>query len=293
MRQLTIISLLFIITNLFNIGCSESLTPPINDESINIEFPIGKKAVYAIANCIGDIDSLELEFVQIFSLEFDSVVSKFDRVEYVGKIENLNKSFLSEDSNKVYRDFSPEKIIVSIDDKWVLFQHSENYNSSMIFMKRASIETDTTSFPSHNLSQFPIFPKKITKNTFYSIYRPGDDSLYIGVQRNFDVKNSIDWNDIYGTDKGLYYTTEHNIKFDDDLIFNFKGIIDARGIVTSIIRFDDMVRSTINNPMGGDTITVHQINRRIVDFTEPENIKELSWYADLVRENGLVPLNIE
>ncbi|MBU0473328.1 MAG: hypothetical protein KKF62_04125 [Bacteroidetes bacterium] len=291
MHQFKIISVSFVLTSLFYFGCSNSVTPPIDNNSINIEFPINKKAVYAIGLYEGDlVDSLKPLGVNIFSLQFDTVITKADGLEYIGNIE-LYYSILDSSLGTGAEFNSSGSIKVSVDNKWVLFQHSEIIESGSIFMKQTSILTDTTLIPTLLNNQFPVFPKKITPNTYYSVYRPDDDTSYfIGVQRDLDVIDYVEWNDIYGNSRGLYYTTEHVLKFGNDMLLNFRGIIDKNGVVTSVITFENSVISTINNPDGGDTVNVHQINRRIIDFTEPENVKELFWYADYVLENGLVYL---
>ena len=291
MPQFKIISISFLLASLFYFACSDSVTVPKEDNSVNIEFPIGKKAVYAIGLYEGDlVDSLKPLGVNIFTLQFNSVLTKSDGLEYVGNVE-LYYSILDSTFGTGAEFNSSGSITVSVDDKWVLFQHSEIIESGSIFMKQTSILTDTTLIPTLLNNQFPIFPKKITPNTFYSVYRPGDDtSLFIGVQRDLDVIDYVQWNDIYGNTSGLYYTTEHVLKFGNDMLLNFRGIIDKNGVVTLLITFENSVISTINNPDGGDTVNVHQINRRIVEFTEPANVKELSWYAGYVIENGLVYL---
>ena len=277
-----------ILVVLFITSCSESVTPPVEDNSINIKFPIGKKAVYAIGTYSGEVDSMETMFLNIFSLQFDSVLTKENGLEYIGKVEYTGRSLI--DSMTSIADFGPTsgKIVVSVDEKWVLFQQSEVMASAQIFLKRSSDDTDTTLTPTLLENQFPVFPKKIEPNTFYSVYRPvsADTSQFLAVQRDFDVKDYTEWNDIYGNEKGLFYKTEHILKFGQDLILNFTGIIDEKGVVVSNYTIKTII-STRDNPSGVDSVTIHTINRRILDFTEPENVKELSWYADYVIENGL------
>ncbi|NOX66091.1 MAG: hypothetical protein GXO85_09940 [Chlorobi bacterium] len=289
-----VILLPIIIVILFFTACSESVTSPVENNSISIKFPIGKKAVYAIGTYSGNVDSMEIMFMNIYSLQFDTVLTKGNGLEYIGKVEYTGKSLM--DSITSISDLGPTsgKILVSVDEKWVLFQQSEVLGSGQIFLKRDAINTDTTLTPTMLENQFPVFPKKIEPNTFYSVYRPvSADSMYLrpsprflAVQRDLDVKDYTEWNDIYGNEKGLYYKTEHVIKIGDDLILNFVGIIDEKGVVVSNYTLKTVI-STSEDPSGGDSITTHTINRRIVDFTEPENVKDLSWYADYVIENGL------
>ncbi len=280
-----IISILLFAVSLFYIGCSETVAP-VDDNSINIKFPIGKKAIYATGVYVGDsVDSLTPLGINIFALQFNSVSPKNDGVEYVGDIEIYNPLISGTD---VYQDSG--KIVVSVDDKWVLFQNSDIIGSGMIFLKRGEEVTDTTLVPTLLNNQFPVFPPKITPNTQYSVYRPAseesDTMRFIAGQRDFDVQNFAEWSDIYGSNKGLFYKTKHSI-FDINLVLNFNGIIDERGVVVSSFPFKTVISST-EFPDGGDSVMTHSINRRIVDFIEPENVKDLSWYYNYVFENGLV-----
>ncbi len=283
-----VILLPLILVVLFFTACAESVTPPVEDNSISIKFPIGKKAVYAVGVYSGDVDSLETMFINIYSLQFDTVLTKENGLEYIGKVEYTGRSLMDSITSLSDLGKTSGKIVVSIDNKWVLFQQSEVSGSAQIFMKRETNSTDTTLTPTLLENQFPVFPKKIEPNTFYSVYRPvsADTSRFLAVQRDFNVKDYTEWNDIYGNEKGLFYSTEHILKFSQDLILNFVGIIDEKGVVVSNYTLKTVI-STIENPSGGDSLIVHTINRRIVDFTEPENVKELSWYADYVIENGL------
>lgn len=294
LEKKNIMSVILILIALVYVACSESIAPQLNDNSINIEFPIGKKAVYAVGVYSGDVDSLETMFINIYSLQFDTVLTKENGVEYIGKVEYTGKSLMDSITSISDLDKTSGKIVVSVDNKWVLFQQSEVSGSAQIFMKMNINDTDTTLIPTLAENQFPIFPKNIKPNTFYSVYRPisADTSRFLAVQRDFDVKDYTEWNDIYGNEKGLFYSTEHILKFSQDLILNFVGIIDEKGVVVSNFTLKSVI-STIENPSGGDSLTTHTINRRIVDFTEPENVKELSWYADYVIENGLELLEEE
>ena len=288
MHKSKFISLIIIITSLLYLGCSETVTPPPEPNSIQIEFPIGKTAIYANGVYEGDsIDSLQLLGLNVFSLQFDSIITKSNGIEYIGNIGFYTISHGGNDSldNEFYTE--PVKIVVSVDDDWVLFQYSENYNSGLIFLKRNLLVSDTTIIPTFYNNQFPVFPSEIFPNRNYSVFRPKDDSIrFLGVQRNFDVRDYSKWNDIYGDAEGLYYSTEHILHINDDFTLYFRGIIDSKGVLISSYS-KEMELFSAESPVPSDTVTVHQINRRIVDFTEPENIKELSWYSDYVLENGL------
>ncbi len=289
-RNITELVVLILI-GLLNTGCSENLTPPIDDNSIDIEFPIGKKAVYAVGSHEGDKDSdtLEMLSISIFSLQFDSVITKTNAIEYIGQVVCYNSNLLENDSSE-YVPIGGQyagNIVVSIDDKWVLFQESEVMGSAQIFMKRASTETDTTEIPTLHYNQFPVLPKRITPNTFYSAYRPNDDSLhFLSVQRDFDVKEYVKFSDIYGMNEGLFYSTEQTLFIGNNFTLNYNGIIDSKGVVSSTTSVEWIIIGS-SSPEPIDTVTQHLVNRRIVDFTEPENVKDLSWYSKYVIENGL------
>jgi len=281
------ISILFVIISTFYFGCSDSGTTPKEDNSINIEFPIGKKAVYAIGLYEGDsVDSLKPLGVNIYTLQFDSINTKSDGLEYVGNVELFY--FIPDTSFRTGVKLNFAGIIkVSVDDKWVLFQYSDVPSSLNIFMKQKSTLTDTLIHPELYFYQFPAFPKIMRENTIYSAFSPRDDIYINGLQRDFDVKNCVDWKDIYGHNRGLYYTTDQILKCENDIILNIRGIVDKFGVVTSIIDFEDIMLSRRDNPEQIDTLSIYQISRRIVEFTEPENVKDLSWYSNYVLENGL------
>ncbi len=153
------------------------------------------------------------------------------------------------------------------------------------------MNTDTTDYPNWLYGQFPVYPSKLAPNTSYSVVTPGNGDEFVEIQRNFEVMDFLEWEDIYSSDKGLHYSTEYIINLEDGFNFNFSGIIDEKGIVLSKTVIDDFVIRTMNNLEGGDTTSLHLINRRIVDFTNPDYTHDLSWYAEYVKENGLLFLD--
>jgi len=288
---LTLIGLLYF-------GCNDSLTPTTESDSIDVEFPVGKKAIYAVAVYSGDVDSLKTMFLSVYSLQFDSILTNANGTEYIGRIEHYDSIHfdydgISYDPSVFYESGN---IVVTVNDKWVLFQQSEVRSVFQIFMKSNSIESDTTELPTEFFNQLPMFPNRLEKNSSYSIFRPGEElspgaeSLFIGVQRNFEVEDYVDWNDIYGSNRGLYYTSEHKLEVGRDFTFDYRGIIDSEGVVVSTSTKESVI-TTLDNPDGIDTLSVHTVNRRIVDFGLPETMNELSWYAKNVSENGLKLLN--
>jgi len=298
MKQNTARLLILMLTGLFLFGCNETLTPPVESDYVDVEFPINKKAIYAVAVYSEDVDSLKTMFLSVYSLQFDSVFTNANGTEYIGRIEHYDSIHFDYDgiSNDPSVFYESGSIAVTVNNKWVLFQQSEVRSVFQIFMKSNSIVSDTTDLPTEFFNQLPMFPNRLEKNSSYSIFRPGEEpsqgavSLFLGVQRNFEVEDYVDWNDIYGSNRGLYYTTEHKLKLDSDLTFDYRGIIDSRGVVVSTSTKESVI-TTIENPDGIDTLTLHTVNRRIIDFDSPENMNELSWYAKNVSENGLKLLN--
>lgn len=299
-KQIQINAFLLLFVFSFIIGCSEETTPlipPVDDSAIEINFPIGKKAIYARGDYLGDNpDSLTEMFLTIYSLQFDTAVTKDNATEYIGIVERYSSPLFTNDSLtlRIFPDrYEKGRILVTVDEKWVLFQNSEIMDAALMFMKRNSTIIDTTEFPNWLYGQLPVFPKRLAPNTMYQIVRPGDGNMFFEFQRDFEIMDYIEWSDIYSSDKGLHYSTEYSIKFENDFTLNFSGIIDEKGIVLSRTIIDNYVTRTIDNPDGVDTTSLHLINRRIVDFTNPEYTHELSWYADYVKENGLTFLKDE
>jgi hypothetical protein len=271
----------------FYLGCSDNISPEEKDY-LEINFPIGEKAIYAVGSYTGHVDTLEEYFLSIYSLQFDTMQTSAIGVEYIGEIERydvLHKVNHSLVYNPGLNQISG-KTTVSINDRWVLFQNSELADGFQIFMKTNIQETDTTALPTLVYNQVPMFPNRAEIFSSYSSFRPGSDSLFIGVERNFNFEDYIEWSDVYGTNSGLYYTTEHILKFGNDFTFDFRGILDSNGVVISRSTFESIV-TTAESPEAADTLTVHVINRRIVEFNDPDNIKDLSWYGEYVLQNGL------
>lgn len=297
--QMHILKKTFVLLIIFlMVGCIEEntpLIPPVDESTIEINFPIGKKAIYAVGSYLGNSDSLESYFLTIYSLQFNKISINDNSTEYVGIVERYNAPSIVSDSlpGATYPEYYDEgKLLLSLDDKWVLFQNSEIIDAPMMFMKRSSLESDTTNIPNWLYSQFPIYPRYLTPNTAYSVIRPSDGVDFLEIQREFEIMNYLEWDDIYGSDRGLHFSTEYILKFEDDYTLNYSGIIDETGIVVSTTTIDDfIIGGTIISNGVADTTSLHIINRRIVDFTNPDYTHELSWYAEYVKENGLLFLD--
>jgi hypothetical protein len=269
-----IIILLF---SFISVYCGSS--PTGTSDSITINIPINKKAVRAIAyyNSFGNSDSLM--HLRISSFYFDSTVTSSDTSFLFGKYERF-------DSDSPDNPLSGE-LIVSLTNEWVFFQSSEVFDAGVDLIKPFIIsDVDTTYLPTELYGYFPIYPRTINKNETYSIYRPnnaGDGWAYADVYREFNVYNSIDWNDRYSQDSGFEVMVTHSLL---GFTLYFDLVIDSHGIVNSYWSY---VNNNIS-PEGAilDSSITHVVNRRIVDYSDPSGVLDLTHYANEVIENGLV-----
>jgi hypothetical protein len=150
-------------------------------------------------------------------------------------------------------------------------------------MVDSSVQTDTTYIPTEFYNQFPVFPRIMKPNTRYAVYRPGNNEDFLPVYRYFITDDFTTWNDPYGSDSGLSFSTKHFLFVVDTL--DYQGIIDEHGMIISQ-NYLKMVATTIEHPEGVDTLDYYILNRRIVDYSDAEGLHKLSWYADDAMENG-------
>ena len=101
--------------------------------------------------------------------------------------------------------------------------------------------------------------------------------------REFNVNRTIDWNDHYSRDSGFEVMVEHRLL---GFTINFDLVIDSHGIVNSHMSY---VNKEIS-PEGAllDSSITHVVNRRIVDYSDPSAVLDLTHYANEVIENGLL-----
>lgn len=273
--------------------CVNKITESSEKYLIEVRFPTGKKSIYASATYIGHEDSLSLSYLKIFSIQFDSTYTSNDTLYYKGCVKSfIPDTFLigpysrntSISNALAYSDSG--SIVVSFDEKWVLYQYSEVMDGYHIFMKAmvdSTIQTDTTYIPTEFYNQFPLFPRIIKPNTQYAIYRPGYEEDFVPVYRYFITDDFTTWSDSYGHNSGLLFSTKQSLFYGDTL--NYRGIIDAHGMIISQC-YEKMIVTTIEHPEGADTLDYYVINRRIVDYSDAKDLHELSWYADDVMGNG-------
>ncbi|MBI9072739.1 MAG: hypothetical protein JEY94_14150 [Melioribacteraceae bacterium] len=263
------------------IASCDNSTNPQKDGSVQVDLPLGKKAVYATATYIGD-DNKTLMGLEIYSIIFNSATETVGTNELVGIVEADYKFVNSTGTvnHQFYLESGP--ITVSVSDSWIEFQQSDVMLAINIFMKKNIIYKDTTRVPDKFHSHFPAYPRIIESNKEYSILRPeqsDDDFSYIALGRKFSAHGIVDWKDNYGNCEGIYMTKDHNLYIGNTNSIKFKTIVDEEGIIISQYK-------TTSASVSG-TVTANIVTRRIVDFTEPENVKDLSYYVDLVYSRGI------
>ena len=149
----------------------------------------------------------------------------------------------------------------------------------------SGIKVDTTRLPTEEYGYFSVFPHLLIENRTYAVYRPANSGAewgYVDVYREFVAGHPIIWEDAYGTDAGIQVSVLHIVL---GFTLNYDLIIDRHGIVVSKSSLMEYLTDG-----GGeliDSVMTQRINRRIVDYTVPSEVKTLSVYAAEVAENGL------
>ena len=263
--------------SIFTFYCGNS--PTGSSDSILINIPMNKKAVRAIAyyNSIGNSDSLM--HLRISSFYFNSTVSSGDTTFLFGIYERLDSDFPE-------NPLSGE-IILSLTDNWVFFQRSDIFDAGVDLIKpHSKFMVDTTYLPTDLYGYFPVYPRTLIQNETYSIYRPSNEGEgwgYASVYREFKVNNSIDWNDHYSRDTGFEVMVKHSLL---GFTLNFNLVLDSHGIVNSHWSYLNKDISTEGVLI--DSAITHVVNRRIVDYSDPSTVQNLTHYANEVIKNGLV-----
>lgn len=274
--------------------CDKNTTGP-EKEFIEIHIPLNKTCVHACAWYSGSKDSLDIRGVEIFSVTFHTKDQSNDTTYYHGLVihyaQYQNRLInVSTASNHIFPPVmtftDTGQVVLSMDDQWVLYQYSNINETYKAFFKRNAVP-DTTAPPTIFYSQLPVFPRRLKTNTDYTIYRPagllGDP---LNLSRRFHVGEYQNWKDGFGKNEGLYTEVEHCIS--DMEPFIIKGIIDSHGVVISQRR-DELEVTTVNQPEGtGEIMTFLSLNRRIVDYNNPDSVLNLETYADQVFNEGLV-----
>ncbi len=275
-------------------GCEKKAVGHSDGGGVNVSFPLGKRTVHALADYWTDADSsassAALQFLQIYSMQFDSVRTSGDTLFYRGTVRSYSPA-----SPSLLSPPDSGSVVVSIDKRWVLFQNSGVPESYRLFMKRAGngrSDADTTAVPSLAAAQFPVFPRGPEPRTSYSIRRPDLDDSYTALDRIFTFGDPVSGSDAYGPLNGLSFSCLQVLQ-GMDIEMRFTGIMDAHGVVAS--QWGDTLIATRVDPSSvngytDDTLAVRRMNRRLADFSDPASLQPLSWYADRVMREGLEPL---
>jgi len=274
-RRFDLVCSLFFILLLMS-QCSDN--PANNPESLTIDLPMNKKAVYAIAYYHKTGNSDSLGYLRISSFYFNSTDTFNDTTYLVGTYERLEPEYYDEPVSG--------EILISLTDDWVYFQSSEILDAGIDLMKPANgIKVDTTRLPTEKYSYFSIYPRTLIQNQTYAVYRPANAAIdwgYADVYREFKVKYPSVWEDQYGADTGFEVAVKHvlfGFTMNFDLILDRHGIVNSQNVETEY--------RTDENGQLIDSVLTYRINRRIVDYTEPSMVKSLSDYAAEVAAKGL------
>lgn len=245
----------------------------IADQNISIDFPLNKKAVYAIGTYFDYGDSTTLQFLEIASLQFDSTYTAGDTLYLDGQYASHS------DNNRT-------PISVAFINDWILFEYSESMSAGEVFLKpKVLMDNDTTALPDRFHNHFAVAPQTMESNAAYTIVRPenyGDEWGYLEVVRTFDCKYQVEWADGFGSASGMAVTVTHELM---DFNHTFHSIFDEHGLLNSQWSFETEL--TTQTGEGIRDILVHRINRRIVDYSDPSEVGDLKTYHDLVRKTGM------
>ena len=252
--------------------CGDS--PTGSSDVLTINIPINQKSVRAIAYYSTSGNSDSLMHLHVSSFYFDSTFTRNDTTYLYGTYERLDV-----DSFDVPLS---GRIVLSLTDDWVFFQRGEIVDAGMDLIKPlANVTIDTTNLPTELYSYFPIYPRTLNLHETYSIYRPaneGDGWEYGSVYREFKVENIVSLNDQYGFYSGVEVLVKHVVL---GFTLNFNLVLDNHGIVNS--QSSIMVKDF----EGNTDVQTLLINRRILDFSNLNTVKSLSYYANEVKEKGL------
>ena len=282
--------LILLLTHVF---CEKRVTDPSDGFSVSVSFPLGKRAVHGLAEYFDDANSANgLQYVVIYSLQFDSIRRSGDTLLYLGTVRSYvpGPPSLSTGSDS-------GKIVVSVDSRWILFQNSRLGESYRAFMKTSGIlrsSGDTTAPPSLDFVQFPVFPRRPKPRTRYEVIRPGLDDTFYSVERIFDFGDPVSGTDAFGSWSGLSFSTLHVFP-EFGVEMRFTGVMDSHGILVS--QWLDTTMATRVDPQSPtgyseEPVAIRRMNRRLADYSDPASLKPLPWYADRVMREGLKPLDL-
>lgn len=278
-------SILVMLATIFAIyGCVGSVTEPIvRQGTIVINFPVNQTVVYASGLVSVTQDTTIFRGISINAMSLHRVTARNDTLFYHGTVRycDVVAPELLPDSTRI--DSGSTEILITVDQHWVLEQDVGNNWSFNFLLKSAgqNFNMDTTAIPTDLMNQFPMYPRVMRAGTTYSILRPGNNDVFIGVLRKFQVREMVRWQDSYGATSGLRIDTQHYLAILSGPI-TIDAIVDGHGVVVSQI---DYQFARDGQPYQG-TIT-----RRIRDFGEASPGKPLMDYVYEVVKNGLEPVD--
>jgi hypothetical protein len=278
-------------------GCEKKVTGRSDDDRVNVAYPLGLKCVYASAGYADRVDSTGLLWMKIFSIQYDSTRLSGDTLFYLGRVFRT-VSFPSYPPAPI--PLSPGgivpagpdsgRLVVTVDRKWVQYQYcgiADGYEPFLKSARRSGADADTMAFPTEFFGQTPVYPAGPKPYGRYDAIRPSGGTTG-SLQRTFIFEGIRTWTGPFDSGQGLFFSVRHTL-FETTAI-DMIGIMDSHGIVASQYS-TELPWVTPQDPATPvDTLTYYQLNRRLVDFSDPATVKPLSWYADRVMRDGLESL---
>jgi hypothetical protein len=255
------------------INCSESAAPQLKT-TVEINPPVNEMAVYATAVYTEEEGALVLNFLKMNSIIFLEQRQSGDSSYMSAEITEFIPSDFPGQGSKM------GTLDLSITDKWIAVEN-ESITSST-FLYKSSI--DTTSLPTANFQHLTIYPRVLVEGEISEIYRPAANFISADYKK-FRVGREINWDDPFGYGSGLYLETQSSIPGAEDTLTT-TAIYDAHGLIISQYSLDIIV--TFGDI--SDTTRIHNISRRVSDYTYPFLTRELKYYADQVIQKDLTPI---
>jgi hypothetical protein len=272
---------------LVSVNCDENVTNPTSEEhSFEISYPLNHKSVYASQLYFEHNDSLQLYNLLIYSVQFMENRVTGDTLFYKGVFNEYSKWY---DNNTISIDSS--EITIVFWENWVLLQENKSrFVDKRILTKSTHTSTDTTILFIWETNYFPMYPRYLHANNQASLLIP----TYSALQTfTFATDRFEKWADIFGEESGLRYTVCDSVMYHDEPTNNYStsitGLIDKHGLILSQKSRLGFIRKIITDPpyIVKDSVMIYDLTRRIIDFTDPANIVDLSVYATEVQEKGL------
>ncbi len=286
----TKINTLLIVGFILIYACAGSVTEPVTDRNtIVINLPLNQTAVYATAIYSTIDDSSSLRVISINKFQLNRANTRNDTTFYQGTVKYKDALLVTTQPDSIRIDAGRSDMLITADPNWIL----EQYNSKsriyyFLFKPIGSLYSiDTTKIPTILMSQFPVYPRVIRSGKTYKIIRPGNQEDYIGVYREFYVKEPTLWSDNYGITSGLRVSTLHLLEGISDTL-RIEAIMDDHGIVISQMDVTSQVMD--QNLQTSTEAKMSFITRRIRDFGEAQSYEDFSYFLQELLQSGLTPL---